>query len=190
MPTLIIDNYDSFTWNLAHMVADPLVVLNDAMTWEQLRELAFDRVIISPGPGRPDRPRDFGVSADAIRHAQVPVLGVCLGHQGIAIGFGGEVVQGEPVHGYPCRVRHNNDPLFEGVPQAFSAIRYHSLHVKEPLPETLEAIAWSGDGTLMALRHRTRPIWGVQFHPESILTEYGPQLIRNFCAVSASLCRV
>jgi para-aminobenzoate synthetase len=182
---LIVDNYDSFTFNLVHAVASitgemPIVVRNDEMEWEEIRGLDFDSVIISPGPGRPDRERDFGVSRDVILNAAVPVLGVCLGHQGIAYLFGGQVVQVEPVHGQPSEILHDGDSLFRGIPQRFSAIRYHSLAVKEPLPDELRKIAWSSDGTVMALRHVTRPIWGVQFHPESVSTEFGVELLRNF----------
>src|SRR5580658_10511623 len=158
----------------------PIVVRNDEMNWEQIRSLDFDRVIISPGPGRPDRERDFGVSRDVILNAAVPVLGVCLGHQGIASLFGGQVVQVEPVHGQPSEIIHDGDALFRGIPQRFSAIRYHSLAVIEPLADELRKIAWSSDGTVMALRHVTRPIWGVQFHPESVATEFGVELLRNF----------
>ncbi|HEX4133154.1 MAG TPA: aminodeoxychorismate synthase component I [Bryobacteraceae bacterium] len=185
MPALIIDNYDSFTFNLVHAVAAitgemPIVVRNDEMAWDDIRRLEFSSVIISPGPGRPDRERDFGVSRDVILNATVPVLGVCLGHQGIACLFGGQVVQVPPVHGQASEIIHDGDSLFRSIPQRFSAIRYHSLAVVEPLPTELRKIAWSSDGTVMALRHATRPIWGVQFHPESVCTEYGVELLRNF----------
>lgn len=185
MPVLIIDNYDSFTFNLVHAVAAitgemPIVVRNDELNWDEIRGLDFSSVVISPGPGRPDRERDFGVSRDVILNADVPVLGVCLGHQGIACLFGGEVAQVAPVHGQTSGIFHNGDPLFQGIPQGFSAVRYHSLAVTEPLPAELRKIAWSSDGTVMALRHVTRPIWGVQFHPESVCTEYGVELLRNF----------
>jgi para-aminobenzoate synthetase len=185
LPVLIIDNYDSFTFNLVHAVAAitgemPIVVRNDEMDWDEIRGLDFSHVIISPGPGRPDRERDFGVSSDVILNAAVPVLGVCLGHQGIAHLFGGQVSQVEPVHGQLSEVIHDGDELFRGIPQRFSAVRYHSLAVMEPLPTELRKIAWSSDGTVMALRHVTRPIWGVQFHPESVSTEYGVELLRNF----------
>src|SRR5665213_826955 len=186
MPTLIIDNYDSFTYNLVHAVAEiaqcaPIVVRNDEMTWEEIQRLDFDSVIVSPGPGHPENPRDFGVSAQAIAGATLPLLGVCLGHQGIAQHFGGKVVRAaEPVHGRGAEVIHNGDALFAGVPERFSAIRYHSLIVAEPLPHELRKIAWTADGAVMALRHVTRPIWGVQFHPESICTEYGAAILRNF----------
>lgn len=195
MPVLIVDNHDSFTFNLVHAVAGitgelPIVVRNDEMDWPALSKLSFDSIIISPGPGRPDRERDFGVSRDAILNADVPVLGVCLGHQGIASLFGGNVVQVAPVHGQPSDVIHTDDELFRGIPQRFSAIRYHSLAVAEPLPPELKKIAWSDDGTLMALRHISRPIWGVQFHPESISTQFGVDLLRNFlgtCGASRAL---
>lgn len=189
MPTLIIDNYDSFTYNLVSAVAvitgeQPLVVRNDEKTWDEIRNLDFSSIIISPGPGRPDRPRDFGVSADAIRCASVPVLGVCLGHQGIASAFGGQVVQTAPIHGQPSEIMHDGDDLFRGIPERFSAIRYHSLAVIEPLPAELRKLAWTADGTVMALRHVSRPLWGVQFHPESVCTEYGVELLRNFLALA------
>jgi para-aminobenzoate synthetase len=192
LPTLIIDNYDSFTFNLVSLVAlatgeVPRVIRNDAMTWDEIRSLEFDNVIISPGPGHPDRPRDFGVSAEVIRHATVPVLGVCLGHQGIASAFGGNVIETAPVHGYASEIVHNGDELFRGIPERFQAIRYHSLAVLEPLPAVLRKIAWTADGTVMGLRHVTRPLWGVQFHPESVSSEYGVELIRNFLQVNAPL---
>jgi para-aminobenzoate synthetase len=182
---LIIDNYDSFTWNLAHLAASvtgemPVVVRNDECSWEQIETRGFDAIIISPGPGHPSVARDFGVSSDVIRRATVPVLGVCLGHQGIAAAFGGSVAHVEPAHGFVGPIEHNGNDLFRDIPSPFNAVRYHSLAVVEPLPPELEKIAWSADGLVMALRHRTRPLWGVQFHPESILTEHGATLLRNF----------
>src|SRR5580704_6812174 len=188
MPVLIVDNYDSFTYNLVDAVtvisgSAPIVIRND-VTWEQVRRLEFDSVIISPGPGRPENPRDFGISARLIAEAaegNFPLLGVCLGHQGIAQHFRGSVISApEPVHGRPAAILHDRDELFAGVPERFSAIRYHSLIVGEPRPTELRKIAWTSDGVVMALRYVTRPIWGVQFHPESICTQYGEAILRNF----------
>ena len=184
---LIVDNYDSFTWNLAHAVASitgemPAVIRNDEWTWRQIEDRHFDAIIISPGPGHPANARDFGVSANVIRHATVPVLGVCLGHQGIALEFGGEILQVEPAHGQLSEIEHDGDELFRGIPPQFNAVRYHSLAVADPLPSALRKIAWGPDGSVMALRHTARPLWGVQFHPESILTEHGVTILRNFCA--------
>jgi para-aminobenzoate synthetase len=193
MPCLIVDNYDSFTYNLVHAVAKisgcaPIVVRNDEMTWDEVRELDFDRVIISPGPGRPENPRDFGISARLIEEAakgSFPLLGVCLGHQGIAHHFGGQVIRApEPVHGRPAQIIHDGDQLFGAIPERFSAIRYHSLIVGEPLPPGLRRIAWTPDGVIMALRHGTLPIWGVQFHPESICTQYGETILGNFLTLA------
>jgi len=158
----------------------PDVVLNDEMTWSELRGRRFDNVVISPGPGRPDRVRDFGVSADAVRECRVPLLGVCLGHQGIGALNGGAVVRGVPVHGKSSRVRHDGGELFARIPSPFSAARYHSLCLMRPLPPCLFETARTDDGVVMALAHRSLPQWGVQFHPESIITEYGRRLAENF----------
>ncbi|GIF16716.1 aminodeoxychorismate synthase component I [Actinoplanes teichomyceticus] len=185
MRTLLVDNYDSYTYNLFQLIAmvngaEPVVVRHDDPTIADLDLTTFDNVVISPGPGRPDREHDFGFSARVIAEAPVPVLGVCLGHQGIAAGHGAEVVPApEPRHGHLTSVTHDGTGLFAGVPQNFTAVRYHSLCV-EQLPPDLEATAWAEDGVIMALRHRTRPMWGVQFHPESICTEHGVTLFTNF----------
>jgi para-aminobenzoate synthetase len=192
MKTLLIDNYDSFTWNLFQLLAEangdePIVVRNDEASWEELSRLEFDNVVVSPGPGRPDREADFGVCGAAIEHAQVPLLGVCLGHQGLGWKSGAQVIHApEPMHGRVSAVLHEESPLFAGIPREFQAVRYHSLCVEQPLPEELEPIAWTSDGILMAVAHRTRPRWGVQFHPESISTEYGRKLLANFRDLTAA----
>lgn len=186
MRTLIIDNYDSFTHNLVHLVAvvnqeSPIVVRNDECDWAALLAMDFDNVIISPGPGHPARPGDFGICAQVLRECQKPILGVCLGHQGIAVADGGSVARAPwPVHGKATAVRHDGTGLFAGIPSPFQAARYHSLTVQRPLPHDLIEIASSEDDLVMALRHRTRPLWGVQFHPESIICEHGDRLLRNF----------
>ena len=185
MRTLLIDNHDSFTYNLYQYLAaandeEPLVVRNDEMPWEAVEKLGFDNIVISPGPGRPQRQADLGISADALRYADVPVLGVCLGHQAMAYACGGTVdLAVRPMHGRLDRISHAQRDLFRGIPDRFEAVRYHSLAVTH-LPSSLEPLAWTSDGTLMALRHVARPWWGVQFHPESICTEFGARLLRNF----------
>jgi para-aminobenzoate synthetase len=186
MRTLVIDNYDSFTHNLVHLIAivnqaDPVVVRNDECDLDTLLRMDFDNVAISPGPGHPQRQADFGLCARLIAACPKPILGVCLGHQGIAAAFGGTVAPAPvPVHGTATPVWHSGTGLLRGVPSPFSAARYHSLAVWRPLPQDLIELAWSGDGVIMALKHRTRPLWGVQFHPESIITEHGERILRNF----------
>ncbi|MFI1357070.1 aminodeoxychorismate synthase component I [Streptomyces sp. NPDC020898] len=199
MKTLLIDNYDSYTYNLFQLIAEvngeePVVIRNDAPTSRIDSLLEFDKfenVVVSPGPGHPGTARDFGISARVLAESRVPVLGVCLGHQGIALGEqGGRVVPApEPRHGYLSTIRHDEQDLFKGLPQHFTAVRYHSLSVREPLPESLQATAWAEDGVLMGLRHRTRPLWGVQFHPESVLTEYGRRMLMNFRNLTAERAR-
>ncbi len=190
MKTLIIDNYDSFTFNLAQAIASisgtaPLVVRNDELSWEDLNRLEFDNVVISPGPGTAEDPLDFGICRRVIEELDKPILGVCLGHQGICVTFGGSIQRApEPVHGRATRIFHNGDALFEDVPDGFRAVRYHSLTVAS-LPECLERIAWSDDGQIMAVRHKLRPVWGLQFHPESVLTAHGETILRNFLRMSA-----
>lgn len=189
--SLLIDNYDSYTYNLFQLMAqvygvEPVVVHNDDPRCLELAD-ELRCVVISPGPGNPRDPHDFGMCAELLQRVQVPLLGVCLGHQGIGAYAGADVVRAPQArHGYVSKVRHTNDELFRGVPQGFSAVRYHSLCLSEPLPPELEPIAWSEDGVLMALRHRRRPFWGVQFHPESILTEYGSRLLWNFGQIVVS----
>jgi para-aminobenzoate synthetase len=189
--TLLLDNYDSFTYNLFQLIAEangeePVVVRNDGATWEDLSRWEVDNIVISPGPGRPDHEKDFGVCADAILKAQVPLLGVCLGHQGLGWIAGAQVVHApEVMHGRLSAVIHEETPLFAGIPREFQAVRYHSLCVSQPLPDDLEPIAWTSDGVLMAVAHRRRPLWGVQFHPESISTDYGRRLLANFRDLTA-----
>jgi len=184
--TLLIDNYDSFTYNLFQLLAEvngeePVVARNDEAGWDELARLGCDNVVISPGPGRPERVEDFGVCAEAIRRSAMPLLGVCIGHQGIGALHGAAVTWApEPVHGRVSAILHDDSPLFAGLPREFAAVRYHSLCVEQPLPEPLRAIAWTSDGVLMALEHREWPLWGVQFHPESVCTEHGRRLLENF----------
>jgi len=198
MRTLLIDNYDSFTYNLFQLLAEvnvvePVVVRNDEAGWDELAAQGFDAVVLSPGPGRPDRPADFGVCAEAIARCEVPLLGVCLGHQGIGIAGGAEVVAApEPMHGRLSAVEHGGDPLFAGIPSGFEAVRYHSLCLARPLPAGLEEIAWTGNGpngegagVPMAVARRDRPQWGLQFHPESVATEHGRRLLENFRDLAA-----
>jgi para-aminobenzoate synthetase len=186
--TLLIDNYDSFTYNLYQLLGEvngqpPTVVRND-VDWSALSPRDYDNIVISPGPGHPGRQRDFGVSAAAILDSRLPVLGICLGHQGMAELFGGSVQHApEPMHGRISHIHHTGEGLFAGLPSPFSAVRYHSLAVTE-LPDELSRTAWTQDGVLMGLRHRSKPIWGVQFHPESISSEYGRELLGNFRALT------
>jgi anthranilate synthase/aminodeoxychorismate synthase-like glutamine amidotransferase len=181
---LLIDNYDSFTYNLAQRFGElgamPLVKRNDRITLDEVEALKPERIVISPGPGRPE---EAGISIEVIRRfgSRIPVLGVCLGHQSIGIAFGGAVVRAtELMHGKVSSVEHDGRGVFRGVSHPFVAGRYHSLVVSEPLPDVLEAAARTGDGTIMGVRHRTFPVHGVQFHPESVLTDEGQQVLRNF----------
>ena len=186
---LVIDNYDSFVYNLVQYLgelgAEPIVHRNDAVTLPELQALEPDAVLVSPGPGSPDEPGDVGVSIDAIRafgEAGVPVLGVCFGHQCIGQIFGGRVVRAPHVmHGKTSEIRHNGVGVFAGLHNPLTATRYHSLVVdRDSVPDVLEVTAESEDGLVMGLRHREHPIEGVQFHPESILTDAGHDLLRNF----------
>ncbi|GAB4320605.1 MAG: aminodeoxychorismate/anthranilate synthase component II [Phototrophicales bacterium] len=182
---LVIDNYDSFTYNLVQqmgeMGADLCVVRNDQTTLADIRAMNPSHIVISPGPGTPD---DGGVSLDVIRELgeSTPILGVCLGHQCIGQAYGGVVHRaGRLMHGKTSMVYHKHDPLFTGVPSPFEATRYHSLIVEEDtMPECLQVIGFTEDGEIMALRHKEHPVVGVQFHPESILTTYGPRILQNF----------
>jgi anthranilate synthase component 2 len=189
-PVLLVDNYDSFTYNLyqylGELQADVRVVRNDALTAQEALALGPRAIVISPGPGTPDQ---AGVSLDLIRAAagRVPLLGVCLGHQALGQAFGGTVVRAPKLmHGKTSVIHHDGRTLFAGVPPAFTATRYHSLVVaRETVPECLEISAWTEDGIVMGLRHREHPLEGVQFHPESILTAAGKDLLRNFLGAAA-----
>jgi anthranilate synthase/phosphoribosyltransferase len=185
----VIDNYDSFTYNLVQYLgelgAEPRVYRNDEVTVEELEALAPSHLVISPGPGTPAE--DAGVSNAAISafHGRIPILGVCLGHQCMAHVFGGSVGRApQLMHGKVSRISHQGGALFAGIPATFPATRYHSLIVEEPLPAGLEVLARAADGEIMAMRHRDAPTYGVQFHPESILTPHGKRLLQNFLAMS------
>ncbi|MEU3351868.1 aminodeoxychorismate synthase component I [Streptomyces sp. NPDC037389] len=185
MRTLLVDNYDSFTYNLFHYLSEvngeePEVIHNDDPAWRPELLGAFDNVVLSPGPGTPHRPADFGFCAEIAAEGRIPVLGVCLGHQGMALAHGARVGRApEPRHGRVSPVRHDGTGLFEGLPSPLDVVRYHSLAVTDLSPD-LEPTAWSPDGVVMALRHRTLPLWGVQFHPESISTQGGHRVLENF----------
>jgi anthranilate synthase/aminodeoxychorismate synthase-like glutamine amidotransferase len=181
----VLDNYDSFTFNLVQYMgelgADVLVRRNDELTPEQVEALHPDRIVLSPGPCTP---QDAGISIDLIRHmaGKVPILGVCLGHQAIGAAFGGNVIRAPKLmHGKTSDVRHDGRTIFTGLDSPMTCTRYHSLIVEEKsLPSDLEISARTADGTIMGLRHRRYPVEGVQFHPESVLTDHGKRLIRNF----------
>jgi para-aminobenzoate synthetase len=186
MSTLLVDNYDSYTYNVFHLLAavsgeEPIVVHNDMVSWKALSRWDFDAIVLSPGPGRPQRWHDFGVCADILRHSETPVLGICLGHQGIGNLLRG-VVGTAPtaMHGRLSRVRHDDTGLFAGIPQDFSVVRYHSLAVTGSLGPDGRVTAWTDDGVVMGIEHRRRPLWGVQFHPESVATEHGRRIVQNF----------
>jgi len=181
---LVIDNYDSFTYNLVQYLgelgAEMTVRRNDAITTDEVKAMAPSHIIISPGPGTPE---DGGISLDVIRelHQTTPILGVCLGHQCIGAAFGG-TVKAAPrlMHGKTSPVHHHGDSVFDGIPTPFTAMRYHSLIVHHPVPDCLEVTAATDEGEIMAMEHRTAPVVGLQFHPESILTEHGKTILGNF----------
>ncbi len=183
--TLLIDNYDSFTHNLYHLITrvnsiPPTVIRNNEKTWKNDYLSYFDNIVISPGPGHPERETDFGLCHDVLKVTHIPVLGICLGYQGICALHGARIdLAPEPRHGRISPITHHQCRLFRNIPSPFSAVRYHSLAVYD-LPKTLEPLAWSDDGLIMAVAHHTLPLFGVQFHPESICTEYGETLLLNF----------
>ncbi|MEZ3182814.1 aminodeoxychorismate synthase component I [Streptomyces pimonensis] len=186
MRTLLVDNHDSYSHNLFQLIArttgtEPLVLRNDAAALRWLGPDDVDALVISPGPGHPGRDRDLGLVTGLLADPSLPVLGVCLGHQAIALAAGARVRRAPvPRHGHLSTIRHLGTGLFTGVPQDFTGVRYHSLAVPEPLPDILEATAWAEDGVLMGVCHRSLPRWGVQFHPESVATQYGERLVANF----------
>lgn len=189
---LVLDNYDSFTWNLVQLLGDlkaePVVRRNDEVTVDQIAALDPEQIVISPGPCTP---RDAGVSIECVRRfgRQRPILGVCLGHQAIAAAYGGRVVRaGRIMHGKLSRIAHTGVGVFDGLATPIEATRYHSLIVeRETLPEELEIVAWTEErgweDEIQAVRHRTHPVWGVQFHPESIASQSGRSLLANFLAL-------
>ena len=190
MRVLMVDNYDSFTYNLVQYLgelgAELEVVRNDVVSVDELLSRDYDRVVVSPGPCTPD---ESGISLEAVRafpEGGIPTLGVCLGHQAMAQAFGGHVVRHEPVHGKICEIEHDGTTIFEGLPSPLTVGRYHSLVVEEAtLPDELEVSA-RGGGVIQAIRHRTLPAEGIQFHPESVLTPEGMDILRNFLAAGRS----
>ncbi len=181
---VVIDNYDSFTYNLVQYLGELgqeiKVFRNDQVTLEEIKALNPDHIVISPGPGDPD---DGGISKDVIRELgpTTPIFGVCLGHQCMGDVYGGNVVRAERLmHGKVSPVYHNGKGIFSGVPSPFNATRYHSLIVEEPVPEDLKVTAFTSEGEVMGMRHKEYPVVGVQFHPESILTEHGKRILQNF----------
>ena len=184
MQVLLIDNYDSFTYNLVHLLGrlevDVTVVRNDELTVDEVAAMKPDAIVISPGPSRPER---AGISVEVVRRLgpTIPILGVCLGHQAVGVAFGARVVRVEPVHGKRSSIFHSGRGAFRALSSPIFAARYHSLAIERgSLPAELEVIAWSADGIPMAVAHRTLPIQGFQFHPESILTDDGEALVANF----------
>lgn len=191
MRTLLIDNHDSYTYNVFHLLAgvsgeEPVVIDNDAVSWKALSRWDFDAVVLSPGPGRPKRWHDFGVCRDVLRHGTTPLFGICLGHQGLGDWLDGTVTNAPlAMHGRLSPIEHVADGLFADIPQRFQAVRYHSLAVRTgSLGPNGRVIAWTDDGVVMGIEHLHRPMCGVQFHPESIATEYGRKLFENFYAMA------
>ncbi len=189
MRTLLVDNHDSYTYNVFHLLAgvsgeEPIVVDNDAVSWRALERWDFDAIVLSPGPGTPRRWHDFCVCDDILRYSEIPVLGICLGHQGLGSLLEGDVRSApEAMHGRLSRIFHEGANLFEGIPQGFPVVRYHSLAITGMGPDG-NVCAWADDGVVMGIEHRSRPMWGVQFHPESIATDHGARLVENFYALA------
>lgn len=196
MNTLLVDNYDSYTYNVFQLLAgvtgeEPIVIQNDTVSWGALSRWDFDAIVISPGPGRPERWHDFGVCQDILRWSDIPILGICLGHQGLGHLLEGTVASAPmAMHGRVSHVRHIATGLFAGIPQNFSVVRYHSLAVTGRIGPEGRVTAWTADGVVMGIEHTRRPMWGVQFHPESVSTEYGRRLIENFYTLAGERRRV
>ncbi|HWM63678.1 MAG TPA: aminodeoxychorismate synthase component I [Solirubrobacterales bacterium] len=192
MRTLLVDNHDSYTYNVFHLLAgvsgeQPIVVDNDAVSWRALSRWDFDAIVLSPGPGSPDRWHDFCVCNDILRYSEIPVLGICLGHQGLGHLLDGKVSSApEVMHGRLSQIHHEGSGLFEGIPQAFPVVRYHSLAITDMGPDG-NVTAWTDDGVVMGIEHLRRPMWGVQFHPESVETDHGATLIENFYRLARRL---
>lgn len=190
MKSLIIDNYDSYTYNLFQLIGkvsgvEPIVIKNDELTFEEILNLEFDNVIISPGPGSPDKEKDFGVCKEVIEKLDKPILGICLGHQGIYFYNGGKVLRAEePMHGRQSEVSHNGKNLFAGIENNFKVTRYHSLTCENKELPNISIDAITKDGVVMGISHKSKPIYGLQFHPESIASEYGEKLIQNFINIT------
>lgn len=186
---LVIDNYDSFTYNLVQYLgelgADLRVFRNDAITVSEIDQLGPDAIVLSPGPGRPE---NSGVCLEIVKmlHGRVPILGVCLGHQAIVHVFGGTIDKAPRLmHGKTSTIHHTGQGIFAGFPSPFTATRYHSLIVREPVPQEFDVTAFTAEGEIMAIGHREHPLYGVQFHPESILTPHGKRLIESFVRIAA-----
>ena len=185
---LVLDNYDSFTYNLVHYIGESgqevLVVRNDEITIEQINDLNPEKIVISPGPCTP---KEAGISIELIKNATVPLLGVCLGHQAIGAAFGGNIIKAPEIfHGKLSEIEHNNENIFKGIDSPYSVVRYHSLIIeKDSLPDKLKITGVLKDNPeiIMAIEHKDKPIYGVQFHPESIETDFGMKLIENFLAL-------
>jgi len=189
MKVFMIDNYDSFTYNLVQYLgtlgAEVVVRRNDQTTLQEIKELRPDAIVISPGPCTP---AEAGVSVEVVRTfcGDIPILGVCLGHQSIGVAFGGRIVRAKRLmHGKISEISHTGEGIFKGIPSPFRAVRYHSLVIeKESLPEVLRVTAWSEDGEIMGVQHREFPVYGVQFHPESVLSEHGIDILKNFLDIA------